>query len=76
MWIKPHVAAFVLAMVWDYINVLGTRAFAAQSYAALPIAAILMLFWVAGVSLSRDRRLWPALIIGAVVGVWLGIIWP
>ena len=74
--IRAHLAAFALALVWDCLGVWGTRSFAEQSLTALPLSAVLMLFWVTGVSICRDRRLWPALILGAVTGTWLGITFP
>jgi len=71
-----QLGVFVLAMVWELVGVWGTRAFAAQSVASLPIAFLLMALWIAGVNVSRDRKFWPALLIGAVGGAAIGITWP
>ena len=74
MW--KMVGAFAIAFVWDWVGVWGTRSYAAQSWAALPLSALLMAFWIAGVQVARSRRYWGALVAGAVLGTWVGISWP
>ena len=74
MW--PMVGAFSIAFAWDLVGVWATRAFASQSVAALPLAAILMVFWIAGVHIAREKRYWLPLVGGAVGGAWGGIVWP
>ena len=72
MW-KTQVAVFTMALAWDWVSVWSTRAYANQSWASLPLSAVLMGLWIGGVTLSMHRRYWPALILGAVAGTAIGI---
>ena len=71
---RQQLLVFTIALVWELISVLQVRAFATQSLVAIPISAILVGFWISGVNLCRNRRYWPALIAGACLGTWLGIL--
>ena len=66
-------AIFALGLAWDTIGVLGTRCYAGQALCSLPISAILTAFSAVGITACADKRLIPALVLGAVAGTWIGI---
>ena len=73
---RPHLIMLGVVVAWEWTGVSASRYYAGQSIMALPFSALLTLFWLIGIKLGQDRRLWPTAIGGAIIGTWLGITWP
>lgn len=74
---RVYGTALITFLVWDWITTAGTRFIVDQSYWSLPLAAITTLLWIYGVKLSLETKgVVPFIVVGVVVGTWLGITWP
>ena len=72
---RKHIYAFAFSTVLDWLAVVDMRLFIDQSLWALPFTAVYTLAWGLVISyVSRDRL--PAIAAGAVLGTWLGMMWP
>lgn len=78
MWatICQQVIVFAIVVAWEWTGVYASRSYAGQSLAALPLSAVLCGFWLIGITICKNRRVWPVTIAGAILGTWLGISWP
>jgi len=74
--IKTQVYTFLIVFLWDICGVAAARYYADQSLMALPASAVLTGFWLAGVKLAQDKRVWPVAILAAVLGTLVGILIP
>ena len=74
--IKTHLGVFVLVVAWDWTGVAATRFYAHQSIAALGFSAVLTMFWLIGIKVCQDRRVWPTALLGAVLGTLGGLYLP
>ena len=73
MALKEHLIMFGVVVAWEFVGVSASRYYAGQSIMALPFSAILTGFWLVGIKLGQNKRVWPTAIIASVIGTWLGI---
>jgi len=72
--LRASTAVFLLSALLDWLIVLDTRLFVAQSAFALPVTAVYTTAWI--IIIQRLKGNAVAIVTGAVLGTWLGMLWP
>jgi hypothetical protein len=63
-------------VLWDWLSTVGTRYIAEQSLLAVPFAGTVCLLWWLAIAFPRSKMMYAAVILGAMCGTGLGILWP